>query len=121
MEHLPNLVAEARAAIASADGVASLDEVRVRYLGKKGEITALLKGLGKLAPEERPQAGERINQAKQQLSGELDARKNELERHALQARLAAERLDVTLPGRGQVYGGLHPVTRTLERIEGLFT
>ena len=121
MEHLPNLVAEARAAIAAADGVASLDEVRVRYLGKKGEITALLKGLGKLAPEERPQAGERINQAKQQLSSELDARKHALEQEALQARLAAERLDVTLPGRGQTNGGLHPVTRTLERIEGLFT
>lgn len=121
MDHLPNLVAEARAAIAAAGELASLDEVRVRYLGKKGEITALLKGLGKLSPEERPQAGERINQTKQQLSGELEARKHELEQAALNLRLSAERLDVTLPGRGQVNGGLHPVTRTLERIEGLFT
>ncbi|HET8790539.1 MAG TPA: phenylalanine--tRNA ligase subunit alpha [Modicisalibacter sp.] len=121
MDHLPNLVAEARAAIAVAGELASLDEVRVRYLGKKGEITALLKGLGKLSPDERPQAGERINQAKQQLSGELETRKRELEQAALNVRLSAERLDVTLPGRGQVNGGLHPVTRTLERIEGLFT
>nr|WP_299240943.1 phenylalanine--tRNA ligase subunit alpha [uncultured Halomonas sp.] len=121
MDHLPTLVAKARAAIAEASDVASLDTVRVEYLGKKGEITTLLKGLGKLPPEERPQAGERINQVKQQLSGEIETRKRELEQTALDARLQGERIDVTLPGRGQSTGGLHPVTRTLERIEGLFT
>lgn len=121
MDHLPTVVAEARQAIQAAESVASLDEVRVKYLGKKGEITALLKGLGKLPAEERPQAGERINQAKQALSRELEARRGDLERAALNERLAAERVDVTLPGRGQSQGGLHPVTRTLERIEGLFT
>nr|WP_298372457.1 phenylalanine--tRNA ligase subunit alpha [uncultured Halomonas sp.] len=121
MDHLPALVTKARAVIAEANDVSALDTVRVEYLGKKGEITTLLKGLGKLAPEQRPQAGERINQAKQQLSGEIETRKRELEQRALNARLKSERLDVTLPGRGQSTGGLHPVTRTLERIEGLFT
>ncbi|SDK85413.1 phenylalanyl-tRNA synthetase, alpha subunit [Franzmannia pantelleriensis] len=121
MDHLPTLVAEARQAIDAADDIAALDDVRVRYLGKKGEITALLKGLGKLPADERPAAGERINEAKQLLGGELESRKQALQQAALNARLAAERLDVTLPGRGQESGGLHPVTRTLERIEGLFT
>jgi phenylalanyl-tRNA synthetase alpha chain len=121
MDHLPTLVSEARHAIDAADGMAALDEVRVRYLGKKGEITALLKGLGRLPAEERPAAGERINQAKQQLAQALEARKASLTSAALEQRLAAERIDVTLPGRGQPSGGLHPVTRTLERIEGLFT
>ncbi|QJQ96710.1 MULTISPECIES: phenylalanine--tRNA ligase subunit alpha [Halomonadaceae] len=121
MDHLPTLVAEARAAIEGAQDMAALDDVRVRYLGKKGEITALLKGLGKLPADERPAAGERINEAKQILGGELDTRRQWLQQQALDARLVAERLDVTLPGRGQGSGGLHPVTRTLERIEGLFT
>ena len=121
MEHLSTLVDEARTAIQAAEDVQTLDEVRVRFLGKKGEITALLKGLGKLSPEERPKAGETINEAKQLLSGELDARRNTLETAALNARLAAERVDVTLPGRGEPVGGLHPVTRTLERIESFFS
>ncbi|WP_040243458.1 phenylalanine--tRNA ligase subunit alpha [Chromohalobacter japonicus] len=120
MDHLPQLVAEARAAIESAQDVQALDEVRVHFLGKKGEITALLKGLGQLPPEERPKAGERINEAKQTLSGELEARKQKLKDAELDARLARERIDVTLPGRGEPTGGLHPVTRTLERIESLF-
>ncbi|GAB2799905.1 phenylalanine--tRNA ligase subunit alpha [Halomonas shantousis] len=121
MDHLPTLVAEARSAIESAQTVKALDEVRVRYLGKKGEITALLKSLGKLSADERPKAGESINQAKQTLAAELDSRQQQLELAALDAQLAAERVDVTLPGRGESNGGLHPVTRTLERIEGLFT
>jgi phenylalanyl-tRNA synthetase alpha chain len=121
MDHLPTLVAEARQAIQSAESIPALEELRVRYLGKKGEITALLKGLGKLPAAERPAAGERINQAKQALAEELEARRETLARVELEARLAAERLDVTLPGRGQSVGGLHPVTLTLERIEGLFT
>ncbi|BBI50927.1 phenylalanine--tRNA ligase alpha subunit [Vreelandella olivaria] len=121
MDHLPTLVSEARDAIQAAQSVAALDELRVRYLGKKGEVTALLKGLGKLSAEERPAAGERINQAKQTLADEIDAKREQLESAALNARLAAESIDVTLPGRGQASGGLHPVTRTLERIEGLFT
>ncbi|GHC27282.1 phenylalanine--tRNA ligase subunit alpha [Aidingimonas halophila] len=121
MDHLSKLVADARSAIAEAQDMASLDEVRVRYLGKKGEITSLLKGLGQLPPEERPAVGERINQAKQSLGDELETRRQSLQQAALQARLEEESVDVTLPGRGQINGGLHPVTRTLERIEGLFT
>ncbi|MFD2189883.1 phenylalanine--tRNA ligase subunit alpha [Pistricoccus aurantiacus] len=121
MEHLPTLVAEARDAIETAQDKPALDEVRVRYLGKKGKITGLLKGLGKLPAEERPEAGGRINQAKQKLEAELEARRQTLTQADLDKRLARERLDVTLPGRGQTSGGLHPVTRTLERIEDLFT
>ena len=121
MDHLPTLVTEARHAIQAAESIPALEELRVRYLGKKGEITGLLKGLGKLPAEERPAAGERINQAKQALTDELERRRHALEKAALEARLAAERIDVTLPGRGQSGGGLHPVTLTLERIEGLFT
>lgn len=121
MDHLPTLVSEAHQAIDAAESIAALDEVRVHYLGKKGEITALLKGLGRLAAEERPAAGERINQAKQQLAQALEARKTSLKTAALAQRLAAERIDVSLPGRNQPDGGLHPVTRTLERIEALFT
>lgn len=120
IDHLPQLVAEARTAIESAQDVQALDEVRVHFLGKKGEITALLKSLGQLPPEERPKAGERINEAKQTLSDELEARKQTLKNAELDARLARERIDVTLPGRGETTGGLHPVTRTLERIESLF-
>ncbi|MCI0511225.1 phenylalanyl-tRNA synthetase alpha subunit [Chromohalobacter marismortui] len=120
MDHLPQLVAEARAAIEGAQDVQALDEVRVRFLGKKGEITALLKSLGRLPPDERPTAGERINEAKQVLADELETRKQTLQHAELEARLARERIDVTLPGRGEPTGGLHPVTRTLERIESLF-
>lgn len=121
MEHLSSLVSEARAVIEAAEDVQALDDVRVRYLGKKGEITALLKGLGKLPAEERPAAGEAINQAKQQLTAELEKRRETLEAEAMNARLAAERVDVTLPGRGEMPGGLHPVTHTLSRIENFFT
>jgi phenylalanyl-tRNA synthetase alpha chain len=121
MDHLPALVSEARDAIQTAQSVAALDELRVRYLGKKGEVTTLLKSLGKLSAEERPAAGERINEVKQTLADEIDAKRQQLEGAALNARLAAERIDVTLPGREQASGGLHPVTLTLERIEGLFT
>jgi phenylalanyl-tRNA synthetase alpha chain len=120
MQDLDRVVTEAREAIAHTADLAALDELRVRYLGKKGVLTAHLKALGKLPPEERPAAGQAINQAKQALGADLDARKAALEADMLASRLAAEALDVTLPGRGQATGGDHPVTRTLERIEGLF-
>ncbi len=110
----------ALAAVADSPDLVQLDRVRVRYLGKSGELTALLKQLGKLPKEERPAAGQLINQAKDEVQRALDERKSFLEQAALSARLAAERIDVTLPGRGQVTGGLHPVTRTLRRIERLF-
>lgn len=98
----------------------TLDQLRVHYLGKKGTLTSLLKSLGQLPPEQRPQAGEVINQAKQQVQDALNQRKETLDSAALNARLAAESVDVTLPGRASETGGLHPVTRTIQRIEDFF-
>ncbi|MCK8514951.1 phenylalanine--tRNA ligase subunit alpha [Methylonatrum kenyense] len=119
-EKLEALSAEAAQRVAAADSVTALDEVRVAYLGKKGRLTELLKGLGRLSAEQRPAAGQAINAAKQGLQQQIDSRRTELERVALDRQLASESLDVTLPGRGQAVGGLHPVTRTLERVEALF-
>ncbi|KDE40735.1 Phenylalanyl-tRNA synthetase alpha chain [Nitrincola lacisaponensis] len=120
MENLAQLLEQGKQAVAQADNVRLLDEVRVQYLGKKGELTQLLKGLGKLSAEERPAAGAKINEAKEALQVELDARRAQLETDALSAKLAAEKIDVTLPGRVADLGGMHPVTRTLERIEAFF-
>jgi phenylalanyl-tRNA synthetase alpha chain len=120
MADLAGMMQEARAAVSGAADVHALEQVRIRYLGKKGELTALLKGLGELPAGERPAAGQAINAAKQQLTDAIAARRVELERSAVQARVAAGRIDVTLPGRGQRSGGLHPITLTLERIEDLF-
>ncbi|ODC03598.1 phenylalanine--tRNA ligase subunit alpha [Terasakiispira papahanaumokuakeensis] len=120
MENLAPLVDQALVAIQQAKDASALDQIRVQYLGKKGELTQLLKGLGKLSPEERPQAGEAINQAKGKVQDALNTRKAALAEAALNAQLANERLDVTLPGRQQPIGGLHPVTRTIERIEEFF-
>lgn len=120
MQNLDDLQQRAGESIAAADDLVRLDEIRVRLLGKKGEITALLKGLGKLPAEERRSAGQQINSVKQRLAGALEARRSELERAALEARLASEAVDVTLPARGQRPGGLHPVTRTRARIEAIF-
>jgi phenylalanyl-tRNA synthetase alpha chain len=107
-------------AIAEARDPASLDQVRVRYLGKSGELTALLKRLGSLPKEERPAVGAQINRVKEEVLRALEERKGVLEAQALSSRLAGERIDVTLPGRGQRPGGLHPITRTLRRIEQHF-
>ena len=120
MENLEPLANEAKAAIAAAADSAALEQLRVDYLGKKGQITALLKGLGKLSPEERPQAGARINVVKQELQALIGARKAELSSAAVEQRLAAETIDVTLPGRDRTTGGIHPVTRTMERMEEFF-
>ncbi|MCB1874593.1 MAG: phenylalanine--tRNA ligase subunit alpha [Chromatiales bacterium] len=120
MSTLEQLVEEAGAAIAACADSRSLDDVRVRYLGKKGELTARLKELGNLSAEERPAAGQAINTAKQAVQQAIEQRKSAIEGEALARRLAAEGVDVTLPGRGHIPGGLHPVTRTLRRIEALF-
>jgi phenylalanyl-tRNA synthetase alpha chain len=118
---LEQLVSNAERAIAGAQDLKALDDLRVSYLGKKGEITQRMQTLGKLAPEERKEAGKHINIAKQAIQGAIEARKSALESAALDAKLAAEAIDVTLPGRGQSNGGLHPVTITLQRIEKLFS
>lgn len=120
MENLEPLAAEARAKIAAADDGQALEQLRVDYLGKKGQITALLKGLGKLSAEERPAAGAQINVVKQELQDLISGRKSELENAALEAQLASETIDVSLPGRSDSVGGLHPITRTIERMEDFF-
>ncbi|MCU7867049.1 MAG: phenylalanine--tRNA ligase subunit alpha [Candidatus Thiodiazotropha sp. (ex Lucinoma borealis)] len=117
---IKGLIETAESAIAHADNLPMLEEIRVGYLGKSGKLTAQLKKLGTLPPEQRPQAGQAINKAKQALQQAIETRKADLEKHALAERLAAEKIDVTLPGRGLQRGGLHPVTRTLDRIERLF-
>ncbi|MCG7874039.1 MAG: phenylalanine--tRNA ligase subunit alpha [Candidatus Thiodiazotropha lotti] len=118
---LQSLIEAAESAIKQADSLPALDEIRVSYLGKSGQLTSQLKKLGSLPPEERPQAGQKINKAKQALQRSIESRKGELEEAALAQRLADEKIDVTLPGRGLQRGGLHPVSRTLERIERLFS
>jgi len=117
---LSQLIAEAADLIANASTLQALDDARVRYLGKSGLLTAQLKQLGKLPKEERPLAGQEINKAKQALQEQINQRRETLDQAALNERLATERVDVTLPGRGLGQGGLHPVTRTMERIEALF-
>jgi phenylalanyl-tRNA synthetase alpha chain len=121
MENLEQLASAAKAAIAAAEDGATLEQLRVDYLGKKGQITALLKGLGKLSPDERPAAGAQINVVKQELQDLIGTRKSALEAAAVDARLAAETIDVTLPGRSSAAGGIHPVTRTMERMEDFFS
>ena len=114
------LLAEALQAIERAGDEKSLDALRVQYLGKKGSFTDLLKSLGKLPVDERPTAGEKINQAKKALQQAIESHRGEVVSAALDARLNAERLDVTLPGRRQSKGGLHPITITIERIKSIF-
>ena len=119
-EHLSILVEQALAEIRSSADLAGLDDVRVRLLGKKGLLTEQLKGLGALPAAERPAAGQTINEAKASIQAALEVRRADLERAALDAELSKGTLDVTLPGRGQDAGGLHPVTRTRLRIEEIF-
>ena len=124
MENLDSLVnpivTSALSAVDETNNIADLEDIRVRFLGKKGEMTALLKGLGKLLPEERPKAGAQINVAKQQVQEAINKRRAAIEQQALEARLATETIDVTLSGRGQDLGTVHPVTRTMERVSDYF-
>lgn len=114
------ILTQAQAAVDAASTPAELDEVRVNYMGKKGLLTEQLKQLGKLSPEERPQAGQLINQAKQTLQQLLNARNDELKQAEMNQQLAAEQIDVTLAGRRSQRGNMHPVTRTIQRIEDYF-
>jgi len=120
MQDIEPLVAKATAEFAAIDDAAELEQAKARYLGKSGTLTELLKGLGKLPADERRTAGAAINQAKDSIEAALNARREALKRAALEGQLAAEALDITLPGRGRGRGGLHPAIRTLERIEQLF-
>jgi len=120
MQQLEEVVGQAKADIEGVSDIATLDEIRVKYLGKKGFFTEQMKGLGALSAEERPAAGAVINQAKQQVQDALNECREALEVAVLNQKLAAETIDISLPGRRIENGGLHPVTRTIERIERLF-
>ncbi len=120
MDELEGIVAAALADLAACADPAALENSKAKYLGKSGALTDLLKSLGRLPAAERPAAGARINDAKATLEAALAARREELADARLAAQLASEALDVSLPGRGSGAGGLHPITRTLERIEALF-
>lgn len=120
MQDLERLISEALSLFDRIEDADQLEQAKARYLGKSGALTGLLKGLGKLPAEERPAAGGRINQAKQELEDALARRREAIQARQLEARLGEETLDVTLPGRGLGSAGLHPVTRSLERIENLF-
>ena len=115
-----HVLSEAQARIDSTPDLAALDQVRVTYLGKSGSITALLKELGGLAPEERKLRGAQVNQLRDALSQALTLRKATLDAQALAAKLERERIDVSLPGRQIGVGGLHPITRAMDRIVGIF-
>jgi phenylalanyl-tRNA synthetase alpha chain len=114
------LLGQARQDIAAAADARALEQLRVDLLGRKGRVTELLKQLGGLLPDARKAFGERVNRAKDEVTSLIDARRRALADAVLSRQLAAETLDVTLPGRGEAAGGLHPLTRTIQRIERLF-
>jgi phenylalanyl-tRNA synthetase alpha chain len=120
VQNLEAIVGRALEEFARAADPASLENVKARYLGKSGELTALLKGLGALSADERRSAGQAINEAKARLEGALERRRAELAQLRMEEKLAGEALDVTLPGRGRGRGGLHPISRTWARVEEIF-
>jgi phenylalanyl-tRNA synthetase alpha chain len=120
VNQVTDLQNRALAEIEASDSLQQLDELRVRYLGKKGEITAQLKSLGSMEPEQRRSFGQAVNAARDTLSQAINARRQALESTALEQRLLSEKVDVTLPGRGEQRGGLHPVTMAMERAIGIF-
>lgn len=119
-QELDDLVSQAGQQAASAESLNVLDDVRVQYLGKKGVLTLQLKRIGGLPAEIRPQFGKWVNLAKNQVQQQITGRKEQLEEAALNLQLAAESIDVTLPGRDLPAGGQHPVSRTLQRLEDIF-
>ncbi|MBR0284326.1 MAG: phenylalanine--tRNA ligase subunit alpha [Selenomonadaceae bacterium] len=119
-EQIAQLTGEAQAAIQAADSLEALDGVRVKYLGKKGELTGILRGMGKLSAEERPKVGKIVNEARAALEEQIAAKNEALKGAALANRLASEKIDVTLPGRRVPLGHLHPLTLTLNRIKDIF-
>lgn len=120
MDALISIIKQAEDSIANAQNLAALENIRVQYLGKKGEITALLKNLGTLFETQRPKAGQLINQAKDQIEVCLQQRKQFLENAQLAQQLSSETIDVTLPGINTQSGGLHPLTRSLQRLIEIF-
>lgn len=120
MSELEGLKKKALEAIRTAPDLAALEKLRVQYLGKKGAVTAQLKTLGSIPAEQRREAGQAVNRVKAEVQKALEARREALKAEELKQRLTSESVDVTLPGRGQRPGGLHPVTRIMDRIELLF-
>ena len=120
MSNLASVVDQALREVASCSALAALEDCRVKWLGKKGGLTEQLKALGSLPASERPAAGARINEAKVRVQAAIEARRAQLELQEDEARLASGRIDVTLPGRGEQRGALHPVTRARLRIETFF-
>jgi phenylalanyl-tRNA synthetase alpha chain len=119
-QDLSSLIRTAREEIARSSSIEALEQIRVRLLGRKGEITEQLKSLGAMAADVRRIAGARINEAKTELTAALEQRRAALETEKLEQQLAGDSIDVTLPGRGQYGGGLHPVTRVRRRVEQIF-
>ena len=120
MRQLEQLIADATQAIAATSSIADLEQAKSRFLGKSGSLTELLKGLGKLSAEERPRAGAEINQAKTRVESIIQSHREAILGRELDAKLAGEAIDVTLPGRRQLPGGLHPIARAQEQVERLF-
>ena len=120
MDDLDGIIADAKANFDSITELAALEQAKSRFLGKSGALAELQKGLGSLSAEERPRAGALFNNAKVQIEALLQARREAIAAVALEARLAEEALDVSLPGRGRTRGGIHPVIRTWQRIEAIF-
>ncbi len=121
MTQLDEILKQAEQHIREAQDLKSLDQYRVLYLGKKGQLTDYLKNLGQLPPEERPLAGQQVNTIKQKVQGLIEQRETVLQAAQVSAQLAAETIDITLPGRRQEFGSSHPVTKTRERLAALFT
>ncbi|WP_019555409.1 phenylalanine--tRNA ligase subunit alpha [Propionispira raffinosivorans] len=119
-QELKELKQEAVTTMAAAQNVSDLNDLRVKYLGKKGTLTSLLRGMGKLSPEERPRIGQMVNEVRAELEAVLESKNEELKKLELAQRLATEKIDVTLPGRIQPLGHLHPLTLTLNRIKNIF-
>ena len=120
MSSLEQLLEQAQSEVADSTNAKDLNDLRVKYLGRKGALTAHLKSLGKMPAEQRAAAGKQIKQINQALSASIESRQAELEAESVETRLAGERLDVTLPGRGRNIGHLHPVTRTMRRMQEIF-
>src|SRR5688500_4555171 len=120
MSNLDELLSEAIDLFKQIDDAVELEQAKARYLGRQGRLTELLKGLGKLSPEERPIVGSRINEVKEKLEAALNRRREAIQEKKLEERLIGETLDVTLPGRGSGMGGSHPITLSLDRIQSLF-
>jgi len=121
MQTLEEILQHAESAIQSATDLKSLDQFRVHYLGKKGQLTEYLKTLGQLPPEQRPQAGQKINAAKEAVQALIENRSAELQKNQIEKQLAAEMIDVSLPGRSQGRGSIHPVSKTFDDLRKIFS